>query len=244
MWVFQQEPIGHRVEGVVGMTMGGGNLKSVSISVGLATGIYGISFGALSVAAGFDLWQTMALSILMFSGGSQFAFVAVFATGGVAALPAAITSAWLVGIRNGFYALALAPRIGPKGLLRVFSAQLTIDESAAVSSSRSTGGEQKQGFWWTGLSVFIFWNAATVLGATLAANFVSDPKVFGLDAAAAAALFALVWPRIQNSLGAAIAATSIVCSSIFSLMMPSGFPVLLGACVAVAVGFMVDRGKS
>ena len=32
------------------------------LSVGVATGTYGISFGALSVAAGLSLWQTIALA--------------------------------------------------------------------------------------------------------------------------------------------------------------------------------------
>jgi hypothetical protein len=34
------------------------NVISMSIGVGLATGLYGISFGALSSAAGLDIWQT------------------------------------------------------------------------------------------------------------------------------------------------------------------------------------------
>lgn len=225
------------------MSLGKGPVASVALSVGFAVGIYGISFGALSVTAGFDLWQTIALSVLMFSGGSQFAFVAVFASGGIAALPAAITSAWLVGIRNGFYALTLAPKLGPRGLSKLFAAQLTIDESTAVSSSRTEERDQRLGFWLTGVSVFVFWNTATVIGALLG-SVVSDPKLFGLDAAAAAALFALVWPRIQSSVGASIALSSIVLSCLFSLVLPSGFPVLVGAVLAVSVGFWIERRKS
>jgi predicted branched-subunit amino acid permease len=224
------------------VSLGKGSVRAVALSVGLAVGIYGVSFGTLSVTAGFDIWQTIALSVLMFSGGSQFAFVAVFASGGVSALPAAITSAWLVGIRNGFYALTLAPTIGPRGFLKLLASQLTIDESTAVSASRDSIREKKQGFWLTGISVFVFWNAATVIGALLG-GIVKDPQVFGLDAAAAAALFALVWPRIQNSIGALIAASSIVLSCLFSLVLPSGFPVLIGASLAVVVGFSFERTK-
>jgi predicted branched-subunit amino acid permease len=97
------------------------SVTSVSIGVGLATGLYGISFGALSVAAGLDIWQTQVLSLLMFSGGSQFAFVGVVAAaGGVASggavIGAAIVSAWLLGIRNGFYAVRMAPILQRVGL--------------------------------------------------------------------------------------------------------------------------------
>jgi predicted branched-subunit amino acid permease len=222
------------------MSLGKGSVASVSISVGVAVGIYGISFGALSVTAGFDIWQTIALSALMFSGGSQFAFVAVFAAGGVAALPAAITSAWLVGIRNGFYALTLAPKLGANGIRRLLAAQLTIDESTAVSTSQDSDSDQRKGFWYTGFAVFVFWNLATILGALLG-SVLSDPKVFGLDAAAAAALFALVWPRIQKSTGAAIAAIAILASTLLSAALPTGFPVLIGAAIAVTVGFLLER---
>jgi predicted branched-subunit amino acid permease len=220
------------------VSLGEGKVTNVAVSVGIATGVYGISFGALSITAGFDIWQTIALSALMFSGGSQFAFVAV----GLSDLSTAITSAWLVGIRNGFYALSLASNLGPRGFHKVLAAQLTIDESTAVSTSRQTLTEQKKGFWLTGISVFVFWNTATILGAFLGQQ-IGDPKTFGLDAAAAAALFALVWPRIQKSVGAAIAATAILGSLIFSLVLPSGPPVLLGAGLAVLVGFWLERSR-
>ena len=221
------------------MSMGSGKVLNVAVSVGLATGLYGISFGALSVTAGFDFWQTIALSTLMFSGGSQFAFVAV----GLSDLSTAVTSAWLVGVRNGFYALSMAPVIGPRGLFRVLAAQLTIDESTAVSMSRENLKERKLGFWLTGISVFVFWNAATILGAFIGER-IGDPKTFGLDAAAAAALFALIWPRIQKSAGAIIALVAIVSSVLFSLVLPSGPPVLVGAAIAVAIGFLLNRTKS
>lgn len=220
------------------MSLGEGKVTNVAVSVGIATGVYGISFGALSTTAGFDIWQTVALSALMFSGGSQFAFVAV----GLADLSTAVTSAWLVGIRNGFYALSIASNLGPRGFYKVLAAQLTIDESTAVSTSRQTLAEQKKGFWLTGISVFVFWNTATVLGAFLGQQ-IGDPKTFGLDAAAAAALFALVWPRIQKSIGASLAGTAILGSLLFSLILPSGPPVLLGAGLSVLVGFWLERSK-
>lgn len=224
------------------MSIGKGSVTSVSVSVGFATGLYGISFGALSVTAGLDIWQTMALSLLMFSGGSQFAFVATFAVGGISALPAAITSAWLLGIRNGFYALTLAPKLGVFGVMRALAAQLTIDESAAVSTSRESSMEQRKGFWLTGLSVFVFWNLATVLGGLLG-KLITDPADFGLDAAAAAALFALVWPRLQTLVGATVGAVAMTTSVLLSLMLPTGIPVLAGAALGVVAGLLIDRSK-
>ena len=83
-----------------------------SLAVGLAVSAYGVSFGALSVAAGLDVWQTCVLSLLMFSGGSQFALIGILASGGAAAAGPAIASAVLLGTRNALYALRVAPLIG------------------------------------------------------------------------------------------------------------------------------------
>jgi hypothetical protein len=101
----------------------------MSLGVGIATGLYGISFGALAVAAGLEIWQAQLLSILMFSGGSQFAFIGVVASGGLASLPASIASAWLLGIRNGFYALQMKPLLGVLGWKTPIAAQFNIDFS-------------------------------------------------------------------------------------------------------------------
>ena len=60
-------------------------VRRQSWSVGFATGLYGASFGALAVAAGLEIWQTCALSLLMFTGGSQFAFVGIIGSGGTLA---------------------------------------------------------------------------------------------------------------------------------------------------------------
>ena len=52
------------------------------LGVGMATGLYGVSFGAVSVAAGLSVLQTCVLSLVMFTGASQFAIVGVAAAGG------------------------------------------------------------------------------------------------------------------------------------------------------------------
>ena len=210
------------------------SLLVTSVSVGLATGLYGISFGALSVAAGLDVWQTCVLSLLMFSGGSQFAFVGVIAGGGVAAIPAAIASAWMMGVRNGFYAVAMAPILQLRKMQRVVGAQLTIDESTGVALSQDETSKQKLGFWATGISVFVFWNLLTLLGALLG-ELMSDPAVWGLDAAAAAAFVALVWPRLNDSPTRVVAILAFAVSILSSPYVPQGVPVLLARLVAVAV---------
>ena len=201
---------------------------STSISVGLATGLYGISFGALAAVAGLDLLSIMLLSILMFSGGSQFAFIGVIAAGG--APISAITSSWLLGVRNGFYAMRLNNVLAPRGFLKLVAAQLSIDESNGVSAAQDDLKSQRVGFWATGIAVFVFWNLATLLGA-LAGDFLGSAETWGLDAAAAAAFLGLVWPKLKDNKTLALASS--VVAVVGSLFLPAGVPVLLTVLIAL-----------
>ncbi len=212
-------------------------VTTMSVGVGLATGLYGISFGALATTAGLDVWQTQVLSLLMFSGGSQFAFIGVLAAGGPAAVGAAVVSAWLLGVRNGFYAVSMNPILRLSGFKRVVGAQLTIDESTGVATSQESLADQRKGFWATGISVFIFWNLMTLLGALLG-DALGDPKVWGLDAAAAAAFLGLLWPRLKERQSLAVAALAFVIAVVTSPSLPAGVPVMLAGCVAVVVGLL------
>lgn len=207
----------------------------MSLGVGLATGLYGISFGALSTAAGLDAWQTQVLSLLMFSGGSQFAFIGIIAAGGPAAVGAAVVSAWLLGVRNGFYAVRMNPVLSALGLKRLVAAQLTIDESTAVGTSQESISEQAKGFWLTGFAVFVFWNAMTLLGSLLG-DALGDPKAWGLDAAAAAAFLGLLWPRLRERQALAVGALAFLVAVVTTPALPPGLPVILAGVVAVVVG--------
>jgi len=211
-----------------------------SWSVGIATGLYGVSFGALSVAAGLDIWQTQALSALMFTGGSQFAFVGIVGTGGLAAAPAAIATATMLSIRNGLYALStrrfLAPEDGRFHPLRKASAaQLTIDESSAVGLAQPEPPASRIGFWHTGIAVFLFWNLMTLVGA-LAGSVIGDPKTFGLDGAAVAAFLALVWSRLKSAEARLTALGAAVLALVTVPFVPAGVPVLVAALAAVFFG--------
>ena len=63
-----------------------------------------MSFGAVSVATGLGSWQSCALSLLVFTGATQFALVGVIASGGAPLLAARLT-ALLLGTRNTLYGL-------------------------------------------------------------------------------------------------------------------------------------------
>jgi predicted branched-subunit amino acid permease len=206
-----------------------------SLAVGLAVSAYGISFGALATASGLDVWQSCVLSLFMFSGGSQFAVIGVLATGGVAAGPAAIAGASLLGVRNALYAMRMGPIVGGPWWRRVLAAHWTIDETTAVSTGQRTLRGQRIGFWVTGAVIFTGWNLMTLLGALLG-NLIADVRMFGLDAAAAAAFLGLLWPRLTARQPVAVAAGAAIVAAVLIPWLPAGLPVLLAALVAVVVG--------
>lgn len=218
-------------------------VRQQAISVSVATGAYAISFGALAVAAGMDVWQTMALSLLVFSGGSQFAFVGVIVAGGGAV--AAVATSTFLGLRNGFYGVGLAPILRPmRGLRRAWAAQVTIDESTAVALAQPADDAEarRAGFWWTGVGVFVLWNAFTLVGA-LVGERIGDPADWGLDAAAAAAFLALVWPRLASRRAQAVAGASAVVALLLTPVTPAGVPILAAALIAVIAGWNAPRSK-
>lgn len=209
------------------------------VSVSVATGLYGVSFGALSVAAGVGLAPTMALSLLMFSGGSQFALVGVVGAAGTPV--AAIATATLLGLRNTLYGAVVSPLLEVRGWRRLAAAQLTIDESTAVAVAQPEPAASRAGFWVTGVGVFVLWNTFVLLGA-LAGDALGDPRAWGLDAAAAAAFLALVWPRLAPRRAQLVAALAVVATAALVPFVPPGIPVLAAAAVAVVVGLVAPRG--
>lgn len=222
----------------------GGIVRS-ALFVGLAVSVYGVAFGALGITAGLDVAQTCALSILMFTGASQLAFVGVIGSGGSPAT--AIATAWLLGVRNAMYAVRMAMLLRPRGVQRLIAAQLTIDESTALAIGQDESIEQgrasRLGFWSGGLSVFVLWNAATLLGA-LATTAIGDPQALGLDTAIAAGLAGLLGPRIRDRETSVVALAAVALAMTLALIAPAGVPVLAASVVAFAAAALALRTRA
>ena len=205
------------------------------LGVGIATGLYGVSFGAVSVTAGLSVLQTCVLSLVMFTGASQFAFIGVAAAGG-APLSGAVT-ALMLGTRNTLYGLKLAPLLQFRGWRRPLAAHLVIDESTAMSVTRGSTTAARIGFLSTGLAVFTLWNLFTFLGA-IAGNLIGDPSTYGLDAAVGAAFLALLWPRLSDRRNRVVAACAAAVALGVVPVTAAGVPVLIAGGVALLAGFL------
>ncbi|MDA2986583.1 MAG: AzlC family ABC transporter permease [Candidatus Nanopelagicales bacterium] len=212
-------------------------IQGKAISIGIATGAYALSFGAISVATGLDVWQTQMLSLFMFTGASQFAFVGIIGAGG--GMVAAVLTALLLGARNGMYAVSMAPLLRLKGGRRLVGAHVTIDETTAMALAHPQ--HARYAFWTTALWIYLLWNAGTLMGA-LGAQFIGDPSTLGLDAATAAALLALLWPRLVDRQVWAIAIASAGIAIVLTPVLRPGLPVLAAAVVAIGAAALSGRG--
>jgi predicted branched-subunit amino acid permease len=206
------------------------------MGVAIPVGMYGAAFGAAGVAAGLSIWQTSALSLLLFSGASQFAIVGVIGAGGT--VLAAILAGVLLGLRNGFYALRMAPLLKTSGLKRVLAAHITIDESTLVALAQDQADidRVRKGFWFTGLGVFVFWNLFTVIGA-FGASLLDDPSKWGLDSAVPAAFLALLWPQLTSRRLQIIALLAMATALLLSPLLSPGLPIISVVIIAFLAGW-------
>jgi predicted branched-subunit amino acid permease len=212
----------------------------IGLSIAVATGLYGISFGALAVASGLDVWQTVALSFLMFTGGSQFAFIGVVAGSGTGS--AAFGAATLLGVRNAVYGMQMNRMLKLTGWRKLVAAQVTIDESSATAAGQIEPDEQSRGFWTAGLGVFILWNLFTLIGALLG-DAMGDPRRWGLDGAAVAAFLGLLWPRLRAREPVVLAIVCGLVTVIAVPFVPPGVPILIAAFFAAVWGWF-SRGPA
>ena len=209
-----------------------------ALGIGIATGAYALSFGAISTAAGLSLLQTCALSILMFTGASQFALVGVVGVGG--SVWAGAATAARLGSRNALYSARLASLVEVRGLRRAIAAHFVIDETTAMAIARNAPAESRLAFWTTGLAIFTLWNLGTLIGA-LATHALPDPKVLAFDAAPPAAFLALLAPRLRAREPLAIAFGAGVVALACLPFVPTGVPLLVVAVLVAVYGVLRPR---
>ncbi|MEU8195760.1 AzlC family ABC transporter permease [Microbispora amethystogenes] len=166
-----------------------------ALGVGAAVGLSGFAFGVTSAGAGMTLAQTCVLSLLVFTGASQFALVGALGAGG--APLAAAAGALLLGVRNAFYGLRLSQMLGLPAAVRPLAAQWVIDETSAVALAQPDRRLARLGFTVTGVTLYAGWNITTLLGA-LGAEALGDPAAWGLDVAGPAVFLALLLPMIRD----------------------------------------------
>ncbi|MEV7505242.1 AzlC family ABC transporter permease [Streptomyces sp. NPDC093018] len=209
-----------------------------ALGVGVAVGLSGFAFGVTSAGGGLGLLQTCALSLLVFTGASQFALVGALAAGGNPYTAAA--GAFFLGVRNAFYGLRLSQLLALPRAVRPFAAQWVIDETTAVTLAQPTRRAARIGFTVTGVTLYVLWNLTTLLGA-LGAKAIGDTRAWGLDAAGPAVFLALLAPMLKTSTERAVAGLAVLLGLGLLPVLPAGVPVLAAALAAPLALFVSGR---
>jgi 4-azaleucine resistance transporter AzlC len=205
------------------------------IALGAAVGLFGVTFGILATTAGLSVAQACVMSLLVFTGASQFAAVGILGSGGSPV--SAIASALMLASRNGIYGLALHHHLRGSILRRLGMAHLVIDESTAMALGQDDPEDAQKAFLVAGLSVFVFWNLGTALGA-LGGTALGDPEAWGLDAAFPAGFLVLAAPHVRSRDGRVAAIAGALIALVCVPLLPAGAPIVvasLGAGVALLV---------
>jgi predicted branched-subunit amino acid permease len=213
-------------------------IRNRALTIGVSMVPFGLSFGAVSVETHLNLAQVCVLSLVLFSGASQFALVSVISGGG--SLLSAVGTALLLGARNGLYGARINALLRPRGWRRLVMAETTIDESTAMAVAEASSGYAAWAFWVTAISVYVLWNLSTIAGA-LVGNALGSPAAAGLDVAGPAAFTALLAPRLTSVRMRLAALGSGAIALITVPLVPAGAPVLIGGLTAVAVLVVLDR---
>jgi 4-azaleucine resistance transporter AzlC len=157
--------------------------------------LVGVSYGAISVSSGFEVWMPMLLSVVVFAGAAQFMFVGIVASGGNPI--AAVVAGLLVNARHLPFGFAVGDVLGDRWLTRIAGSHVMIDETVAFALAQRDRDRRRAAYWAGGIGLFVFWNVGVVAGA-FAGSVITDTDVFGLDAAFPAVLLALVLPSLRD----------------------------------------------
>ncbi|TLS42000.1 branched-chain amino acid ABC transporter permease [Streptomyces montanus] len=200
-------------------------LRDVAL-VCLASGVVGVSFGAIAVAGGLPVWVPVVMSLVVYAGSAQFSTVGVLLAGGGPV--AAAATGLLLNTRTAAYSLAVADVLGRGRLSRLVGAHLVTDETVAFALAQPDPERRRAAYWISGFGLYVVWNVCVLVGA-LAGSAIGDTGTYGLDAAFPAVLVALVLPALRE--GSSGVRRAAVTGSVLALavtpFVPAGVPVLL-----------------
>ena len=208
-------------------------IRAQAISIGLAISPFGLAFGALCAESGVGVWEALGFSSLVFGGSSQFAAVSVLADDGT--VIAAVTAGLLLNLRSLAFGVSMAPSLKGSLLWRAGVSQLMIDESTAIGSSQSTHELRRYGYLWGGLSVFVLWNATTLIGVSVLSEAESLIRDLGIDATIPAAFLGLIWNKLENAKHRTVALIGAITALILIPITPAGIPVIAAASAIIWV---------
>lgn len=203
---------------------------------------FGMIFGALAVSKGLSAWETMALSLFVFSGSAQF--IAVILLGAGSTIWVVWFATFVLNMRHLLYAATLVDYVRHLSQAWRFplAAWLT-DETFAVMERRYRlkGGGGNAHWYYLGscLSMYLNWQFWTFMGVT-ASNAFPEVKDWGLEFAMVATFTGIVVPALTSRPYLAAAVVAGIVATVAN-PLPYKLGLMLGAVTGIAVGLALDE---
>jgi 4-azaleucine resistance transporter AzlC len=199
-----------------------------ALPIVLPTIALGISFGILARPVMGSI-APIVMSILVFSGGAQFAALSVLQGGGAAF--AAITAGMLMNARWIPMSFAMTPSLHGGRLRRAGEAQAIVDASFVISD-RGDGSFDRGLLLGATLPQAVSWVGGTIIG-VFAAGRIGDPNALGLDAVFPAFYLALLVRESGSRRAYEAMALASVITIALTAFAPPGVPVIVASSAAL-----------
>lgn len=201
---------------------------------------FGAIYAVSTLAAHLDPWQTLAMSLFVFAGASQFTAAGLFAVG---ATPITIIITTLVvNARHLLMAASMAPylRKAPVWMQGLIAFQLT-DETYAVGMRRFLAGEGSPAYQFgANASLYVIWQLSTIAGILLGTR-IPDPVTYGLDLVFPLTFIGLLVPLLKTRVSALVALLAAGIALAGALFLPGKWYILLTGIVASGIGALLAR---
>ena len=203
---------------------------------------FALLFGVVATEAGLPLSQTMAFSVLVVAGASQFAALQFMSEN--APVLVVLASALAVNLRMAMYSASITPHLGAAPMWqRVVISYFLVDQSYAMSNAefeaRPAMSLPDKLAYFAGVSTPIcpLWFGSSYLGAVLGDRI---PPDYGLDFALPIAFLAMVAPALRTPAHMAAAFVSVVLALSLA-WVPLNLGLLIAALCAMMTGAEIER---
>ncbi len=200
-----------------------------ALPLAVAVGLFGVSFGVLSVTSGgMGALPAMVMSATTFAGSAQFAAAAILAGGGQPV--AAVAAALLLNARYLPIGVSVARSLTGRPAVRLLKSQLVVDESWAIAAQGD--GEFDAGrLIGAGIVLWLAWVGGTIVG-VVGGEALGDPTALGLDAAFPALFLALMTAQLTSSRAVMAAVLGGLIAVALTPFTPPGVPIIAAAAAA------------
>ncbi|WP_400164822.1 AzlC family ABC transporter permease [Brevibacillus sp. TJ4] len=199
----------------------------------------GTIYGMMALQAGLTSWESIAMSLFVYSGAAQFSAVSMIAE--QASMWAILITTCLLNTRHLLMGVSISPYYQQFSRRQVNGlAFFLTDEQYAIALNRFRHEQSSAPYIvGVGVSLYVCWLVGTSLG-TVAGQWIPDPASLGLGFSFIAMFLALAYYQLFS---VARVVTFLLCGAaaiVFSILLPNGLHLLIAGIVAFLIGYMLS----